>query len=131
NSQVDDWASKKISPDNSVNFLKEILKAIIDLGFAPKNANGFEELKESLKDILPSPDAKEIAEIYTKAKKAMIVFDQNYLTSDAARLIANIAVVSGQIGKARRGIIELKPKNNSQGLVDMGINKPNTELVKA
>ena len=130
-SQVDDWASKKICPENNVAILKEILKAIIDLGFVPKNGNGFEELKESLKDIVPSADAKEIAEAYTKSKKAMIVFDQNYVTGDGARLIADIAIVSGQIGKARRGIIQLKPKNNSQGLADMGVNRPSIDLINA
>lgn len=131
NSQVDDWATKTICPENNVKILKEILKAIIDLGFAPMNANGFEELKASLANIVPSADTKDIAANYTKAKKAMIVFDQNYLTSDAAKLIADIAVVSGHIGKARRGIIALKPKNNSQGLVDMGIDSPSKDIVAA
>ena len=130
-SQIDDWANKKICADNNVKILKEILKAIIDLGLEAKNANGFEELKESLIDIKPSEDAKEIALEYTQAKKTMIVFDQNYLTADGAKLIADIAVISGQIGKPRRGIIELKPKNNSQGLVDMGINRPSDDLVNA
>ena len=130
-SQIDDWANKKICADNNVKILKEILKAIIDLGLEAKNANGFEELKESLIDIKPSEDAKEIALEYTQAKKTMIVFDQNYLTADGAKLIADIAVISGQIGKPRRGIIELKPKNNSQGLVDMGINRPSDYLVNA
>ena len=130
-SQVDDWATKKLCPENDVRVLKEILKAIMDLGFAPKNANGFEELKESLKDVEPGADAKEIANAYTNSKKAMLVFDQNYVSSDAAKLIANIAVVAGQIGKPRRGIIQLKPKNNSQGLADMGINIRSKYLVEA
>lgn len=131
NSQVDSWAAKTMCPENNLNLLKEILKALIDMGFAPKNANGFEELKDSLIDIVPGADAKEIADAYTKAKKAMIVFDQNYLSSEGAKLIANIAVVSGQLGKARRGIVQLKPKNNSQGLVDMGVNMPSTDIINA
>ncbi len=131
NSQVDNWASKVIKPENNLTILKEILKAVIDLGIAPKNASGFEELKESLKVIVPGAEAKEIAADYTKAKKAMIVFDQNYLTSEAAKLVADIAVVSGQIGKPRRGIIQLKPKNNSQGLGDMGIDTPSKDVVEA
>lgn len=130
-SQVDDWATIKIDPSNGLSLMKEILKAIIDLGFTPKNANNFEALKKSLEAVEPSDKAKTIAEMYTKSKKAMIVFDQNYVSVEGARLIADIAVVSGQVGKARRGIIELKPKNNSQGLVDMGINKPNGEIIKA
>lgn len=130
NSQVDDWAAKTICPENDVKLLNEIIKAILDLGFAP-NANGIEEFKNSLKDVVPGETAKAIAGEYTSAKKPMIVFDQNYVTSDAARLIADMAVASGQIGKARRGIIQLKPKNNSQGLADMGIDRPSEDLVKA
>ena len=41
-------------------------------------------------------------------------------------MIANIAVLAGHIGKARAGIIQLKPKNNSQGLADIGINADHT-----
>ena len=35
-SQADEWAYKTIRPENTVLFLKEILKALIDSGFAPK-----------------------------------------------------------------------------------------------
>src|SRR5699024_5762616 len=65
------------------------------------------------------------------AKKAIIAFDPKHITKEAEKLIADIAVVSGQIGKARRGIISLKPKNNSQGLVDMGIERSYEDLVDA
>jgi formate dehydrogenase major subunit len=51
----------------------------------------------------------------------MIVFAQNLVTTETAALIANIALLSGHIGAPRDGILQLKPKNNSQGLVDMGI----------
>ena len=51
----------------------------------------------------------------------MIVFQQNVLSVEAAELIGEIAMLSGHIGKARDGVLEVKPKNNSQGLVDMGI----------
>ena len=53
----------------------------------------------------------------------MIVFDQNRITAEGAQLIADLAVVARHIGKARSGIIQLKPKANSQGLVDMGVCK--------
>jgi formate dehydrogenase major subunit len=49
------------------------------------------------------------------------VFQQNTLTPDAATLIADIAVLSGHIGSPRDGIVMVRPKNNSQGLVDQGV----------
>ncbi|MEW9121270.1 MAG: FAD-dependent oxidoreductase [Thermotaleaceae bacterium] len=122
-SQVDEWATQKIVPQNDLGFLKEIAKALIEQGHEPKEASvlGFEDLKRDLEGVEIGTKARDAAEIYGKAKKAMIVFDQSNLTADGARMIANIAVVSGHIGKARSGIIQLKMKNNSQGLVDMGI----------
>ncbi|WIV13364.1 molybdopterin-dependent oxidoreductase [Proteiniborus sp. MB09-C3] len=132
-SQADEWAYRKYNPANNVKFLKEIAKALIDKGFAPleTKAYGFEELKADLAGITPSEVAIEIAEIYGKSKKAMIVFEQNTLSSAGARMLANIAVISGHIGSPRSGIIQLKLNNNSQGLVDMGIDKDSNEVAKA
>jgi len=54
-------------------------------------------------------------------KKAMIVFTQNFATTEAATLIADIALLSGHIGSPRDGILQVKSKNNSQGIIDIGI----------
>ena len=51
----------------------------------------------------------------------MIVFQQNVVSTEAAVLLGDIAVVSGHIGKARDGVLMLKAKNNSQGIIDLGI----------
>ena len=59
--------------------------------------------------------------MYANAKKAMIVYQQNVLSVEAAALIADIALLSGHIGTPRDGILAVRPKNNSQGLADMGI----------
>lgn len=130
-SMADEWASLKICPDNNVGFMKEIIKGVIDTGKVPGETivSGFDSLKDSLKDVEVTPIAKEIAEIYANAKRAMIVFDQSRVTADGAKLIADLSVVAGHIGKARSGIIQLKPKANSQGLVDMGVNKGADDLM--
>ncbi len=114
-------AAQTVCPANDVSFLKEIAKALIDAGKAPARAEGFAEFKASLAGITVSSDAKEIADQYMAAKKAMIVFGQNFISTEAATLLADIAVISGHIGKARDGILQVKAKNNSQGLVDLGI----------
>ncbi|MDY0236217.1 MAG: FAD-dependent oxidoreductase [Gudongella sp.] len=128
--QINDWTKASICPENNVKLLNEILKAIIDKGHVPANANGFDELKASLQNLSPSHEAIDIAELYLEAKKAMIIFDENYITSEAAKILADIAVVSGQIGKPRRGIIQLKPKSNSQGLADIGIDTPSERIIE-
>lgn len=116
-----------ITPENNVSFLKEIAKALMDAGKVPANAEGFDAFKESLADVNVSQEAKEVADAYASAKKAMIVFTQSFLSVEGAKLIADIAVISGHIGGPRNGIVELKSKNNSQGLIDLGIsNGPET-----
>ncbi len=130
--RIDEYASVKVTPSNDLGFLKEILKALIESGKAPNTdtSQGFEELKASLANVKVSAEAANIAEIYGNSKKAMIVFEQKSITPDAAALIANIAVVSGNIARARNGIIQLKQNNNSQGLTDMGVSLLGEDIVK-
>jgi len=116
-----EWAVDNIETEDSITVLRELLAAVVDKGAAPQNAQGFAELKESLASVIIRPEAKQAADEYLAAKNAFIVFDQNGITGEAAQLLADLAVVSGHIGRARNGIIQLKPKANSQGLVDMGV----------
>ncbi|WP_442860349.1 molybdopterin-dependent oxidoreductase [Blautia sp.] len=114
------FAYKTVETDNSLGFFKGVAKALLDMGKGT-GAEGFDAFKSSVEGAAVSEEAKEIAELYANAKKAMIVFQQNVVTTEAAALLGDIAVVSGHIGKARDGILMLKAKNNSQGLVDLGI----------
>ena len=115
-----DFAEKVIDVDNDTAFLKEIAKALIEAGDTSE-VEGFAELEASLKDVEVCDASREVADAYDNAKKAMIVYQQNVLSCEAAELIADIALLSGHIGTPRDGILTVKPKNNSQGLVDMGI----------
>lgn len=117
---------------NDLGFLKEIAKAIVESGKAKKPA-GYDEFVASLDGVVISPEAQAIADEYLAAKKAMIVYQQNFLTVEGAELVADIAMLSGHIGSPRDGILQVKAKNNSQGLVDMGITagKEALEGVKA
>ncbi len=121
--QAEEAGAKVISVcncDNDLSFLKEVAKAIVDSGKA-KMVAGYDEFVASLANVKVSEEAKAIADTYMAAKKAMIVYQQNFLTVDGATLVADIAMLSGHIGSPRDGILQVKAKNNSQGLVDMGI----------
>lgn len=107
------------TPDN-LNFLKQILKAMLSTG-AGEGLEGYEELKASVEKNIVSDEAAHVARCYQGAKKAMIVFQQNVVSEECAELIADIALVSGHIGSPRDGIVMLKAKNNSQGLALLGI----------
>ena len=117
---------KEVYADD-LGFLKEIAKAIVDAGKGA-DLEGFDAFAASLEGVAVSDDAKEIADMYLGAKKAMIVFNQNLVSVDTARLIADIALLSGHIGTPRDGILQVKAKNNSQGLVDLGITEGAEQL---
>lgn len=114
------FAAKVVYTDNDLSFLKGIAKEIIALGKGA-GVEGFDAFKASVDAAEVTDEIKEIAALYANAKKAMIVFQQNLVTVEAATLLADIALVSGHIGKARDGILMLKAKNNSQGIIDLGI----------
>ena len=114
------YLAKEIYTANDLGFIREIAKAVADSGKGTAKA-GFEAFAESLKDVKVGEEAQAVADMYLNAKKAMIVFNQNLITEDAAALLADIALASGHIGSPRDGILQVKAKNNSQGLVDLGI----------
>lgn len=115
-----EFATKVIYTENSTEVLKQIAKALVDTGKTSK-VEGFDAFVEDLKDVKVSQEVVEVAQLYSKAKKAMIVFQQNLVTTEAATLIADIALLSGHIGSPRDGILQIKAKNNSQGIIDLGI----------
>ena len=122
-----DFLNKAVYTKNDLSFLKEVAKAVVDSGRGA-GVDGYEEFAASVKDVMVSDDAKAVADMYLEAKKAMIVFNQNLITTEAASLLADIALVSGHIGTPRDGILQVKAKNNSQGLVDLGITAGAEEL---
>lgn len=115
-----DFAEQVIYTDNDLSFLKEVAKGLLDAG-KTSDVDGFDAFAKSLAKVKVSDQAVAIAELYGSAKKAMIAFTQNFVTTEAAELMADIAMLSGHIGSPRDGIVQIKAKNNSQGLIDLGI----------
>lgn len=66
--------------------------------------------------------------LYLNAKTPMIVYNQNEASVETARIAANIATMTQNVGKARAGTIQLKQNANSQGVVDLGVNVNKAEL---
>ncbi len=115
-----EFAHKVIETENNLKTLKGIAKAIVDMG-RTSDEEGFDDFVKSLENHSVTDEEREVAMMYANAKKAMIVYQQNVVTVEAARLISEIALISGHIGKPRDGILLVKSKNNSQGIVDLGI----------
>lgn len=130
------WSNISINIDNenSMDFLKGIIKSLIDMGYAKENnikdlANSFEELKDYVSNVDVTDDMKNIAAMYGEAKKAMIVIDGDTITEDAVKLLGDMAIITGKIGTPHRGIIVLDAKCNSQGFLDLGLDLKGDDIL--
>ncbi len=124
-------------PGSEVAVLNAIAKTILDGKLADGSAAsipGFAELEKGLAGFtadtvaaqsgLNAADIKKLAADYVAAEKALILFPtgQAYAGHDAelACAAANLAILTGKVGREGCGVLCMSEKNNSQGAVDMG-----------
>ncbi len=102
--------------------------------FIEQRTEGFEELRkivekftpESVEEIthIPARDLIEAARIYAKAESSSIIYSmgitQHTTGTDNVLSIANLAMLTGQIGKPFSGVNPLRGQNNVQGACDVG-----------
>lgn len=103
-----------------LQMLKQLTKAV-QQGAKNNAVQGAQALADALADVAVGEEAQMIADLYLKAKKAVVVYQRDRLTSDAVRLIADMAVLSGHLSKPRSGILQVLSGCNAQGLFDRGI----------
>jgi len=109
-------------------------KGLEDKEFVNKRTEGFKELKEVVKNYNPEKVekitgiAKELiikaAGIYAKAKSASIVYSmgitQHTTGVDNVVSCANLAMLTGNVGRPGTGVNPLRGQSNVQGACDMG-----------
>ena len=119
-----------------INGMMHILieKGLIDETFIQEKTEGFEELKEKVKEYPPekvsnitgiSKDVlEEGAVLYGQAEKAMILYamgiTQHTTGTDNVKSVANLAMITGNIGRPSTGVNPLRGQNNVQGACDVG-----------
>ena len=128
-----------IKPGSNLAFINGILNVIIsenlmNVDFIQNSTVGFEEFKASIKKYTPevvapiagvTEDAiREIARTFAKAKTASIVYamgiTQHVTGTKNVGALANLSLVTGQIGREATGVNPLRGQNNVQGACDMG-----------
>jgi formate dehydrogenase alpha subunit len=111
-----------------------IKEGLEDAEYVNARTEGYEELKELVKDYTPEyvekittiPKEKliEAARIYATTKKAMIVYSmgitQHTTGVDNVKSLANLAMLTGHVGFASTGVNPLRGQNNVQGACDLG-----------
>lgn len=125
------------TPGSEITVINAIAKAILDEKLTDGSAAsvpGYTELEKALSGFTPeavaeqcgmnAADIKRLASDYAKAEKALILFPigQAYPghNADLASALANLAILTGKLGKEGCGVLCMGEKNNSQGAVDMG-----------
>jgi formate dehydrogenase major subunit len=105
-----------------------------DQAFVDERTEKFEELKavvekyppEKASEItgVPVVDLEKAAEYYAKAERTSILYTmgitQHTTGVDNVKSLANLAMITGNIGKESTGVNPLRGQNNVQGACDMG-----------
>jgi formate dehydrogenase alpha subunit len=131
------WCRQK--PGTDVAWINGLIHIILKEGlenkkFIEDRTEGFEELKKTVEKYppelvseitsIPEDQLYRAARAYAQAQKASIVYSmgitQHSTGTDNVRSLANLAMVTGQIGRAHTGVNPLRGQNNVQGSCDMG-----------
>jgi len=105
-----------------------------DKEYVAERTEGFEELAAKLEDYPPDKVAqitgidaatlRRMAEMFAKNKPASIVYcmgiTQHTTGVDNVKSLANLAMLTGNVGVASGGVNPLRGQNNVQGACDMG-----------
>lgn len=128
-----------IKPGSNLAFINGILNVIIneDLvnkDFIDKQTEGFEEFKASIEKYTPEvvsdisgiePEViRKIARMFAGADTASIFYamgiTQHITGTKNVGALANLSLLTGQIGREATGVNPLRGQNNVQGACDMG-----------
>jgi formate dehydrogenase alpha subunit len=134
---ADIYVGQKLGTDVALlnGMMSHILaQGLADREYIAERTEGFEALREVLEGWSPERAAeitgieaehiKAMAEMYAKAETASLVYcmgiTQHVSGVDNVKSLANLAMLTGNVGKASTGVNPLRGQNNVQGACDMG-----------
>ena len=111
-----------------------IAEDLYDKKFVAERTENFEALKQTVEKYtpeyvsqitgVPAKDIIEAARMYATHEKSMIAYamgiTQHICGVDNVKTIANLAMLTGHLGKESTGVNPLRGQNNVQGACDMG-----------
>jgi molybdopterin-dependent oxidoreductase alpha subunit len=129
-----------VSPGGDIAFISGVLKALIARGlvhrdFVEGHTAGFPELQARLEGLdwkevedaagLPRSRMEELAEVYGRARTAVIVYSmgltQHRFGVDNVRAVVNLALSRGNIGREKTGIVPIRGHSGVQGTAECGV----------
>jgi formate dehydrogenase alpha subunit len=127
------------APGSDVALLMGMMKVILDegladLSFVSECCDNFDAFKESLKNFdldfvekatgVPRNTLVEAARLFATCKPATIIYamgiTQHSHGTDNVMAVANLAMLTGNMGRPSTGVNPLRGQNNVQGACDMG-----------
>jgi formate dehydrogenase major subunit len=123
------------NPGTGVALVNGIITAIIKAGkenkdYIAKHTKDFEKAKAAAAACTPDAVAKaagisadvvtKAAEIFAEAQPAAVVTSAGAGAGDLIRALANLQLVTGNVGKSGAGVNLLRGKTNAQGAADVG-----------
>jgi formate dehydrogenase alpha subunit len=127
------------APGSDVALLMGMMKLILDegladLSFVSECCDNFDAFKESLKNFdldfvekttgVPRDTIVEAARLFATCKPATIIYamgiTQHSHGTDNVMAVANLAMLTGNMGRPSTGVNPLRGQNNVQGACDMG-----------
>jgi formate dehydrogenase alpha subunit len=132
------WLRPEVGAD--VALMNGLAKVIIDEGlldeeFVSRRTDNFEAFDQSLKKYtlkyvekatgVKGQEIRAAARLYAEASRAAIVYGtgitQHTMGTNAVAALANLALLTGNVGRKGGGIYALQRANNGQGACDMGV----------
>lgn len=129
----------KLKPGTNVAFANGIMHIIIEEGlqddaFIAERTEGYEKIKEIVKDYTPekvaeichidAEDLRKAAIMYAKADRAPIIYclgvTEHSTGTEGVMSMSNMAMLVGKLGREGCGVNPLRGQNNVQGACDMG-----------
>jgi formate dehydrogenase alpha subunit len=126
-------------PGTDVAWINGMARVILDEGledggFIESRTEGYEELRRALEEYtpqrveeisgIPARDLTRAARMYGKAKRAAILYamgiTQHISGTDNVSALANLAMLTGNLGREGTGVNPLRGQNNVQGACDLG-----------
>ena len=126
-------------PGTDVAWLNGFMNVIIseglhDKAFIKERTEGYDELEKTVaaytparvEEItgIPADDLRQAARAYAETESAAILYSmgitQHSSGTDNVKATANLAMLTGNMGKASAGVNPLRGQNNVQGACDMG-----------
>ncbi len=134
---ADVWMRQK--PGTDVALINGLMNVIISEGLEDKDfianrTEGYEDVKQAVAEYspdkvseitgIPKEDIISAARIYAKADRASILYSmgitQHVAGTDNVKSMANLAMLTGNIGRESTGVNPLRGQNNVQGACDLG-----------